>query len=581
MPDETKFEPRLGSIGRDRARRPATQLRALSKLARQGKPRIFGRTRLAPGTVRFYGRGKGAAVTARLWADASLRHVIVKTTISPARGNNTSAFAGHVKYIHRDGTDENGSRAALYDREDENVSERSFNTRSRDDAHQFRIMVSPRDADRMEDLTAFTRKLMNQAERDLGARLDWVAINHYNTPQPHVHIVVRGRNSREGILVIDRAYLTHGLRYRAQDLVTRELGHKTSREISAGRSQDASAEQFTAIDKELSRAARAGRLRLSPSASSLDRYDRGEKLHRLRQLRTLGLARHIHGSEWSFTEGWTETLKSLGQRTDILNTLERDTGKRLDIRSIEKPSPGSVGGWITGRLASIMANGRSDTGQMVLVEGLDGRLWTFPLSDRSAAHLPDPGAVISVYMPASQPVLPATRGVGATGEESQPSDPNLPILVNSWLPIDALTERRAFTWLDEIDETFVGQLANGFGGDVRAAKSVRQAFLQASRLDPSAREELIAAELRTAADAEARRSGKRYVVLANREVFRGEYTANIDTAHGRFAVIANEGRFILAPFTEELAPWRGQSISVAQPSMSQEIVLARGRGIER
>jgi type IV secretory pathway VirD2 relaxase len=33
-------------------------------------------------------------------------------------------------------------------------------------------------------------------ERDLGTRLEWVAIDHYNTDHPHVHLLVHGRDAR-------------------------------------------------------------------------------------------------------------------------------------------------------------------------------------------------------------------------------------------------------------------------------------------------------------------------------------------------------------------------------------------------
>jgi type IV secretory pathway VirD2 relaxase len=47
--------------------------------------------------------------------------------------------------------------------------------------------VSPEDAAEMADLRAFTRGLMNDAERDLGTKPDWIAVDHWNTDDPHVH----------------------------------------------------------------------------------------------------------------------------------------------------------------------------------------------------------------------------------------------------------------------------------------------------------------------------------------------------------------------------------------------------------
>ena len=76
----------------------------------------------------------------------------------------------------------------------------------------------------MEDLRGFTRDLARRMEADLGTRLDWVAVDHWNTDNPHVHLIVRGVDDRGGDLVIARDYISNGLRSRAEDLVALELG---------------------------------------------------------------------------------------------------------------------------------------------------------------------------------------------------------------------------------------------------------------------------------------------------------------------------------------------------------------------
>ncbi len=47
-----------------------------------------------------------------------------------------------------------------------------------------RFIVAPEDAAVLTDIKAFTRDLMADAERDLGTRLDWVAVDHWNTEHP-------------------------------------------------------------------------------------------------------------------------------------------------------------------------------------------------------------------------------------------------------------------------------------------------------------------------------------------------------------------------------------------------------------
>ena len=64
--------------------------------------------------------------------------------------------------------------------------------RCADDRHHFRFIVSPEDAPEMADLKGYARELVGQMEKDLGIKLDWVAVDHWNTQHPHVHIIVRG-----------------------------------------------------------------------------------------------------------------------------------------------------------------------------------------------------------------------------------------------------------------------------------------------------------------------------------------------------------------------------------------------------
>ncbi|MFN7166760.1 MAG: DUF3363 domain-containing protein [Pannonibacter sp.] len=550
----------------------------MAHLARHGQPRTFNRRRFAPWSIAARGRGNGAAATANLWADASHRRVFVRTTIGLAQGKNTAAFSAHIKYIQRDGTERDGSPAKPFDRETEDASARAFDRRSREDSHQFRVLVSPEDASQLEDLTAFTRKLMRQVDRDLGGPVDWMAACHFNTGQPHVHIIIRGGNVRDGERFIARKYITHGLRYRAENLVTQELGNRTWRDLSISRNQEIYSERFTSIDRRLELAARDGRYRATPEAAvPAGQFDGISNLQRLRHLKKLGLAEHLHGADWHFTEGWSDTLKSISPRTAALNEVSRALGARLDLSRAEEPTAGTVGGWITGRLAAVIERGAASSGPMILVEGLDGRTWMLHVPAPDQADLPERGAVISAYIPAMRPEQALARRPGAEEDATGPAlaVPNLS--VNSWLPVEALARRRAYTWLDELGADAVQTFSTGFGAEVRAAWQARQTFLSAERLDLVSREDLQAGELGDVAAAEARRLGKRYVALAQREVFRGVYEKDIDTAQGRFALIVGESRFTLIAPTGDMAAHRRQAVNVERSPLFR---AAGGRSLE-
>src|SRR3546814_927885 len=127
----------------------------------------------------------------------------------------------------------------------------AFAERCEDDRHHFRFIVSPEDAADMEDLRRFTRELMTDMSKDFGTALDWVAVDHWNTDNPHIHILVRGVADDGSDLVIDRAYISEGLRFRAEERVTLELGVRSEREIAVALERDVDAERWTSLDRRL------------------------------------------------------------------------------------------------------------------------------------------------------------------------------------------------------------------------------------------------------------------------------------------------------------------------------------------
>ncbi len=105
----------------------------------------------------------------------------------------------------------------------------SFEARVEPDRHEFRFIVSPEDAAEIGDLRAYTRALMGRMEADLGTRLDWVAVDHWDTDNPHTQVVLRGVDATGENLVIARDYIAHGMRCRASELATDLLAPQTER----------------------------------------------------------------------------------------------------------------------------------------------------------------------------------------------------------------------------------------------------------------------------------------------------------------------------------------------------------------
>jgi type IV secretory pathway VirD2 relaxase len=159
-----------------------------------------------------------------------MRRVVIKARIVRLKIGSRAALA-HLTYLQRDGTTRDGGRGQLYGPDSDQADGRALVERSQGDRHQFRSIIAPEDGDRLSDLRGFTRDVMRQMEEDLGTRLDWVAVDHCNTGHPHSHIVIRGKDNLDNDLIIAQDYTTDGLRLRAQERATLELGPETDIEL--------------------------------------------------------------------------------------------------------------------------------------------------------------------------------------------------------------------------------------------------------------------------------------------------------------------------------------------------------------
>ena len=182
------------------------------------------------------------------------RRVVIKTRLVVFKQAGPRSAATHLRYIVRDGVGRDGQPGQAYSAETDAADVDAFEERSRGDRHQFRFIVSPEDAVELEDLRDFARHLMGQMERDLGTRLEWVAVDHWDTDNPHTHVVLRGKDQAGENLVIGREYISRGMRIRAGELATSWLGPRTDREIQASLHREVDQDRFTGTGSEASAA---------------------------------------------------------------------------------------------------------------------------------------------------------------------------------------------------------------------------------------------------------------------------------------------------------------------------------------
>jgi type IV secretory pathway VirD2 relaxase len=406
------FEPRLGRIRARGGKKSRKYLgRVVASAARAG--RQYG-TRKAgfDGSRIGRGAGMGRILSSRdRHAGFRARRAVVKTRLVKLGGKGISAAAAHLRYIQRDGVTREGDPGQLYSADQDQANGKEFLERSAGDRHQFRFIVSAEDANEYADLKPLIRRLMTQAEQDLGTRLDWVAVDHFNTAHPHTHIMLRGHDDQGRDLIIARDYIAHGFRERAAELVQLDLGPRTDLEIEARLRDDVSAERLTAIDRRLGHDLDADRI---VSAAHADPFQQALRAGRLQTLGTMGLAEDLGDGRWRLADDIEETLRRIGERGDIIRTMQRE----LSARKLDRPGVGQrLYDPDEGRAAPIVGRvihrGLADElrdRHYLLVDGIDGEVHHVPIG-RGDGIAPIPEGAIVRITPTSVSVREADRTV--------------------------------------------------------------------------------------------------------------------------------------------------------------------------
>ena len=344
--------------------------------------------------------GRGSGVGRLLgsgdrFAYARARRVIVKTRIVRLSGKGAAGAVAHMRYLQRDGTTREGERGSLYGRDGEGVDGRAFLERGSGDRHQFRFIVAAEDGAEYQDLKPLVRRMMDQAEIDLGTKLDWVAVDHFNTGHPHSHIIVRGRDELGADLVIAREYMTQGLRGRAAELVNLDLGPRSDREILAAQTREFGQERFTSIDRRLIAAIDQDGY-VAPRHR--DGVEQATRAGRLQTLARMGLANEERRGVWTLDAELEPTLKAMARRGDIIATMHHEMGKRLRSQNsadyaIFDPAEGE-GTPIVGRVLTAGLSDEHADRRYLIVEGVDGMAHHIDVGQ--LAELPRSPAIVRV-----------------------------------------------------------------------------------------------------------------------------------------------------------------------------------------
>ena len=324
-------------IGRMSARRPRERS-VNSELAR--------RLRGFKGRTRKYLPGGSPN---RSGARGMRQRVVVKAHVSRHKpGKARGSLARHVSYLGRESASADGKHGVFYDAARDGVDARQEAVQWAQDRHHFRLIVSPERGGDIPDMTAYVREVMCRVERDLDTKLQWIAVNHHNTDNPHAHILLRGKQADGADLVIPRQYISYGIRDRASEVATELLGERTPQEVQLAKSKEVEAERFTSLDRMIERALDNGKIDVSPSKHiGFGADDRRLVVGRLQFLEQMDLAHKGRGTTWHVEGDFKQALRELGNRNDIIHQLysqlANESGRVLPMAGGIEPSPAVAG----------------------------------------------------------------------------------------------------------------------------------------------------------------------------------------------------------------------------------------------
>jgi len=383
---------------RDRDEEGSGALRLRLRGLRDDSPSIAKAEKLlhkAIASVKRTGGGRKSAGKAARGANATrgpaLQRVAVRFSYS--KSSSRGLWKAHGSYIERESAQqhpeheirdvspaESQGRALGFGStgDDVRISETLDKWQEAGDEHLFRVIVSPEFGVEI-DLKRLTKEFMGQFQSDLGPtgtprQIEWVAVAHFNTDNPHVHVAIRGVDAEGHTLRIPRAYIQEGARVRAQQAATRQIGYRTEQDKIVSLERQVNQTRFTDIDRGLIReSGAAGQVSVAPRDRE-DKVLRNAKLARLSQLEKMGLTTRVDTYQWQLSPALERSLRAMQIASDLLKT------KALHRARISDPALPlvadrlrDVGNHIAGRLVGTGWDDNTNR-PYLLIEGVDGKV---------------------------------------------------------------------------------------------------------------------------------------------------------------------------------------------------------------
>jgi type IV secretory pathway VirD2 relaxase len=250
------------------------------------------------------------------------------------------------------------------------------------DPRLWKFIVSPEFGERV-DLQRLTRELMQGMEADLETRLEWVAVNHFNTEHPHVHVALRGVRDDGSVLDVPREYVKAGIRLIAEDLCTRQLGYRTELDAREAQRREVDQCRVTSLDRIINRAQQPDRSEATTGNFKFRTNNPPGSTEqalflsaRLLVLEKMGLATLREAGTWDVRSDFQTVLKAMQQVADRQKTLSAHraliSDERLPLVVTEPRGIRALEGRVLGHGED--ENGRNCGRHYMLLEGIDAKI---------------------------------------------------------------------------------------------------------------------------------------------------------------------------------------------------------------
>ncbi len=328
---------------------------------------------------RSFGLGQGTKRARRYFQRCAVRVTYTKNA-------TTGQWRAHGRYVARENASQKGdSRGVGFNNGEESVdiAERLEKWQKAGDELLWKLILSPEFGDRV-DLERLCQETLSRMERDLGTSLEWVAVAHYNTEHPHIHVALRGVGADGRPLRLSPDYIKHGIRAIAEELCTHQLGHRTELDAAEAQRREISQHRYTSLDRIIQRDADNAEKSDPPfftvtkgshvnGRASRDSLTERRTAERLMVLGSMGLAESISPNVWRVRRDFEKILRAMQRSADRQKTLaahgalisdERLQLVTFDLRSLET---------LEGR---ILVHSEEETSgrRYLMLEGTDARI---------------------------------------------------------------------------------------------------------------------------------------------------------------------------------------------------------------